>query len=62
MTLDEFERKLRYKFSTKEMVDVYPVVSKYGLWGEFIHSYHSAMDRGMTHPSAIYYALNEWDL
>tara|TARA_B100000900_G_scaffold305482_1_gene264132 strand:+ start:2689 stop:2877 length:189 start_codon:yes stop_codon:yes gene_type:complete len=62
MTLNEFERKLKYKFSVQEMLDVYPVVSKYGLWEEFIYSYHSAMDCGQTHPSAIYHALEEWDL
>ena len=63
MKLTEFSEKLKNKFSLREMNEIYPQVSKYGLFEEFILSYNQGIEKlNMSHEQAIYYALCEWDM
>ena len=42
MKLTEFSHKLNGIFTLNEMNEIYPQVSEYGLWEEFIFSYNKA--------------------
>lgn len=62
MKLTEFSNKLNGIFTLNEMREIYPQVSEYGLWEEFIFSYNKAIKDNYTHREAIYCALCEWDM
>ena len=57
MKLTEFSERLNNKFTLIEMNEIYPQVSKYGVFEEFILSYNQGINLHMSHPEAINYAL-----